>query len=782
MSLGLEELYALLPAVFRTRDAAAGEPLKALLGVICEQVAVLDNDLSGLYEDAFIETCSLWVIPYLGDLVGWQAITPASRAEVADTVGYRRRKGTLLALEQIARDVTSRPTHAVEYFRRLATTESMHHVRAHHASTLDLRRGTALERMGAAAMPFDCTNRTIDVRRIAPRARMPDAPDSAPLDLLLHGAGRYNLQDIGMFLWRWRAYPVRAQRAFRLDAWRFMFSPLGNDIPLFNQPVDIAPFAALSGRMNVPQPIERREFFDSPAAFYGPGKSVQVYRDGAPVPLAQICICDLSGDDATHTWPTPSPGHVTIDPVLGRIAFAAGDAAPDEVRIDYCYGFPADIGGGTYDRTASITAPASGFDFTKAIGDAVPPGIDTAATLEDAIAEWNALPDDQHNGMIVLMDMYSAQIDLTGARAVRMASNNVLWIVAGELHVEPDRSVTPGYADSRATLFGGIEVLSAASNPDADATPGELHLSGITLAGSIDTSGDALTLRVADCTLVPGRAIARDNEPLFPGAPSIVIRPAGSSVCLLRTICGTLLTDATASIRISTSIIDAGSRHAVAFAGLDGAGEGGTLHIEDSTMIGRVHTYLMELASNTIFLAQARRLGGWRAALWCTRQQTGCVRYCYLPASAIVPRHYACLQGALPDIGTLEPRFVTLRYGLPSYGLVSGDCPVAIWNGADDGGELGVYHSIDEPQAVSNLFTRLGEYLPFALEAGIFLVPSRPERRRLRAATAYARSGYSATPSWPGSPHASDERNHRDDRDADDDLTQGYTGIGAHLI
>jgi hypothetical protein len=67
MSIDSEQLYNLLPAIYRIRDAERGEPLKALLAVIAEQAAVLEEDLAQLYDDQFIETCAEWVIPYIGD-------------------------------------------------------------------------------------------------------------------------------------------------------------------------------------------------------------------------------------------------------------------------------------------------------------------------------------------------------------------------------------------------------------------------------------------------------------------------------------------------------------------------------------------------------------------------------------------------------------------------------------------------------------------------------------------------------------------------------------------
>ena len=56
--LDADQIYALLPAIHRTRDAAAGGPLRALIGVIAEQVGVLEQNLTDLYADQFIETCA----------------------------------------------------------------------------------------------------------------------------------------------------------------------------------------------------------------------------------------------------------------------------------------------------------------------------------------------------------------------------------------------------------------------------------------------------------------------------------------------------------------------------------------------------------------------------------------------------------------------------------------------------------------------------------------------------------------------------------------------------
>ena len=124
-----------------------GWPLQALLQVIAEQVKVVEDDIDQLYDNWFIETCQDWVVPYIGDLVGFQPVhevgepealnTPqgrlrnkilAPRREVANTIRYRRRKGTLALFELLARQVAGWPAHAVEFYKRLAWTQNLHHL------------------------------------------------------------------------------------------------------------------------------------------------------------------------------------------------------------------------------------------------------------------------------------------------------------------------------------------------------------------------------------------------------------------------------------------------------------------------------------------------------------------------------------------------------------------------------------------------------------------------------------------------------------------------------
>ena len=211
------------------RSIGRATPSKAsrcseLLAVIAEQAGVLEENLEQLYDDQFIETCGDWVVPYIGDLIGYRSLhgvvpkVASPRAEVAHTIAFRRRKGTATMLEQLARDVTGWPARVVECFQILGWTQNMNHVRpeAHYAPNLrDWEKFARLNR------PFDRNLHTIDVRRIAKGRANTIFPISA------------------IYLWRLGAYRLRRSPAVPVapgDTQRFLFDPLGRDTQLFTRP------------------------------------------------------------------------------------------------------------------------------------------------------------------------------------------------------------------------------------------------------------------------------------------------------------------------------------------------------------------------------------------------------------------------------------------------------------------------------------------------------------------------------------------------------------------
>src|SRR5215831_14502005 len=274
-----------------TTKASRG-PLHSLLLVIQEQLEVLAEDLDQLYDDQFIETCASWVIPYIGDLIGYQSvkgIAPAvddPRVEVAETISQRRRKGTVLVMEQLARDMTAWGAHAVEFFQVLGDTQYMNHLRLWNHYAPDLRcwkKGLYIE------TGFDRTAHKVDVRRIEPRR------------------GRYNIPNIGIFLWSLNAYSVTKDLAAISAASPecLRFSSLGMDIPLFHRAISQGQEITDPAQpFNVADRLKRRVLCDDlrkgvGAVYYGEGKSLALFLGDTLLNPYEIGVANLSGTDGS---------------------------------------------------------------------------------------------------------------------------------------------------------------------------------------------------------------------------------------------------------------------------------------------------------------------------------------------------------------------------------------------------------------------------------------------------------------------------------------------------
>jgi hypothetical protein len=355
------KLYELIPQIYRQHDAISGKPLEALISIIARQVDVLEKDIAGLYDNWFVETCDEWVTAYLADLVGARSLATSrvsstsattaevsQRAYVANTLGYRRRKGTLAMIEQLAKDITRWDSHAVEFFQLLGTTQHLNHLRLQNQRTPDLRKSDVLELLNT---PFDTIAHTVEVRRIA------------------SGRGYYNIPNVGMFLWRLRAFPSQDTPAHLVEEsvepsfvknQCFAFNPLGYDEPIFNTPVTEAELSGISGEINVSAPIRIRALFDNLRSYYGRSFSITVRYEDNPeqkeIPVKHIEVCNLA------TWRKPGDGKVAVDPVLGRIRLAKNAA---DVHVVYYYGFSGKMGGGFYTRQESKLESATTYKVSK---------------------------------------------------------------------------------------------------------------------------------------------------------------------------------------------------------------------------------------------------------------------------------------------------------------------------------------------------------------------------------------------------------------------------------
>jgi hypothetical protein len=739
-----DKLYDLLPAYLRARDAEQGEPLRGLLDIVEKQADAVDADIRQLYENAFIETCEPWAVPYIGDLVGTLPLfddsrvrdgdTPAElfddlrgpnlrppmalrgRADVAKQIHYRRRKGTLPMLEELARDVTGWSAHAVEYFELLGWTQWVRNHLRPNARTPDIR---SIERMDRLDRAFDEIMHTVGVRPIS------------------QSEGWHNIRNIGFFLWRLGAYPLRRAQARRVGAagdFRYHFSRLGAPTHLFSRERREGDEAGLATELHVPQPIrparfhvDVRDYLDNVTTpvpkpgfteFYGlfeafpgfnvaPAPSLMVFVDGAPIPAEDIRCRNLA------SWNQTSGSEVGIDVERGRLVLGPGLLPAASVQVDYHYGFPADLGGGPYRRRAWLidAGPQTAiFD----VNDSGASG--TFATIGAALAQWVA--GGGQNGVIRISDnrTYAETLAIDAAPA----AGRFLAIEA---------------ADAAAPHLR----LGAPLDVDGNRPDFSLTLSGLLIEGRIRIRGSLRKLRLIHSTLVPGVSIA--EPPPATVQPSIraaalsggQLANAELRIELAFSICGPIRApDHAESLSVIDSVVDGAGIAAIAGIGAGAAGP--ALRIERSTVRGRVRVRQIDLATETIFdgLTTADRI------------QIGCVRFSYVQPGSRTPRRYRCqpdlaerraIDAAEAKAGPLtaaqrdavrtgerrrvRPEFTAEAYGHHAYLQLSLNAPSEIATGAEDGSEMGVYGHLKQPQRAANLRTRLEEYLPFGLDFGL---------------------------------------------------------------
>lgn len=663
-----QTLYELLPAIDRIRDAEQGYPLRALFSVIAQQALALDENLAQLYDDQFVETAAAWAVPYIGDLIGVRGLydqatkAGSARAEVANTIGYRRRKGTAAMLEQLARDVTGWNARAVEFFQWLITSQYINHIRPANHAAPDLR---AWDKLEYVSTPFDTIARSGEVRRIG------------------SGRGKYNIPNVGLFLYRINAYALTNSPAAKLNNnagdQRYFFDPLKRDIPLFNDPVSEDEITSLAQPINVPAPISRRvlhEDITATQALLLAGQSAEssyyaITRDrsitietNAPVPVDQIVVCDLS--DTGANWAhQPKAGTVAIDPQLGRLAFGTAPAQPP--RVSFHYGFSADMGGGEYARGATFDP------------DLPTQKLAAGANIQNAL---NALTT---NGAIEIAD--------SGRYAQTLAINaNAQQRI--ELRAADEARPFIALAGDM-TIQGGAE--------------SEVTLNGLLIAGgAINISGRIRSVTLRHCTLAPG------------AGPALNINTTDVKVTLDHCIVGAIRAVKGCEVVIQDSIVDALGETNVAFVAADAKSAGGSLTATNSTMIGKIHAEAMPLISNTILLAALATGDTWLFPIHSERTQEGCVRFSFVPLNARTPRKFECQPEDEASAVGVTPQFTSLRFGDSGYMQLSLRTPMAIRAGADDEAEMGAFHDLYQPQRETNLRVRLDEYLRFSLEAGIF--------------------------------------------------------------
>jgi hypothetical protein len=788
----IDRLYELLPVIYRMRDAEQGEPLKALLQIISEQVNLVEDDIFKLYENWFIETCEDWVVPYIGDLIGYEPVHESGepstggnqqdqlrnkvlipRREVANTIRYRRRKGTLALLELLSNDVAGWPARAVEFYQLLSWTQAINYQHSDRGKTLELRNGSALDLING---PFDTIAHTVDIRRINSN----------------RSTGFFNIPSVSVFVWRLKSYSVTMTPAYCQQAVGnhcFTFSVLGNDSPLYVNPEPETDPTHIADEFNLPVPVRRSLLETQKINLYGKGKSLQIWLSSKRrnqtirelVPPERIIAADLS------QWRyLPPKGYVAVDPVLGRIVFPSRKPPGKcDVLVSYHYGFSTELGGGEYERPLSQLTQHKIYRVgAEEIHKTINAAIDQWRQ-EQAVQTQESELQKLRNAVVEIMDsgLYEEDFDIalrTGeSLQIRAALGKRAVIGLSDKHRGRPESFSVQVGRGSCLILDGlivvgrpVEITAIESSDQIEQTDKQATESGYPVSGPKHAD-----IIIRHTTLVPGWEINADCSPIESTMASLKLLVAHLCVNIEHSIIGSIEVDPTVKsliqfdnseldpaaeeksfhyrcrsiekevrldpirICISDSILDATDPVLEAIGTPDCPVGYAILTILRCTVFGQVQVHAIELAENCIF----------EGRITVARRQLGCIRFCYVTPESRTPRRYQCQPDlankkiaedlkqnaksnnlAEPDDSVIQaaqereanrvhPVFSSIRYGMPTYSQLAECCAEEIKRGTEDESEMGVYHRLYQPQRLANLRIRLVEYIPARMDAGIIL-------------------------------------------------------------
>jgi hypothetical protein len=704
-----ERLYALLPAYIRSVDATNGLSLKALIEVFAGASAEIDREIDTLYDSMFVETAPEAALADLAALVATDPLRPlppgsghSARAFIANTVRYRRGKGTARVLEALAADVGGFGAVAVEYFMRLARTQNLIDVRAERPGTATLIPGTTAAR---TATGFDVLPRLVDVRSIArlggrhhvphvgvhmlrptvlffeppsgtalPAAALARVPVTRPWpDGATQHPGYFQLS----------AQPGHVLRLFNPDrrsqdeTGRAVETELPDRLrrlPLHLETEELRRAAVEGG----PPAVGTAPWFDAvgqPFTIFlrAIGATTFTRVDPSEIRIANLDAVPVPAGarpapTKAYTWFTgATPAAVShngthrircgFDPATGRLIVAqpaGSDPDIEEVRIACATGIGRAIGAGPQNREAAdvphdITDTANLVNFVRVV-DATQPETGGASdnvrpvqTLAKALTEWQASGAGKR-GLIVL-----TRCDREGAASggsdipVAVHPNSELHIVSAQW--QPKRA-KPGVVDNpqRRGYLVRQNLRFTIDGPlhiSASAPPPANGRAGVLVLDGVElTAGLSL-----DANAVSQLRI-RYATVRSPGGTAIATAAAleGAAVVIERAIVGHIVLDsgnspATGTLTITDSIVSTDT-NGTPGAAITASSLDATL--SNATVLGTASFKSLE-ATNVIFNASAT----------VTRRQSGCVRYSAIAAGSSMPRRFRCQPDlALADAAT----------------------------------------------------------------------------------------------------------------------------------
>ena len=304
-------LYNLLPQLYRSRDTQ--EDLRKFVALFGHELARLRGNMDQLWKDFYIDSCQEWVIPYIADLVGTRILFnqgQRNRADVKNTIHWRKEKGTLGGLEEIAAEISGWGALAAEMLQRLVWSQNLNCLRPSAIQALDLGDSPVVARIGT---PFDQACRSVDIR-------VPDGD-----------VGLYQVSNLAFFLWTIASQPWAGADPVAIGGRRFFFHPLGHDQILYaggDKPGACAghsPDADICFPHATDLPIRARDFRDHVDDYWGNPAGFGIYEDG-------ILLCD-PGSPVPLPSMTPSTDFAELAAQAGILAADPGLFGVKQFRI-----------------------------------------------------------------------------------------------------------------------------------------------------------------------------------------------------------------------------------------------------------------------------------------------------------------------------------------------------------------------------------------------------------------------------------------------------------------
>ena len=748
-------LYTRLPEIYRIRDQTIREeqrlakgPLQAYIEIFEAAFDAVHANIEALYDDLFIETAADWVIPYIGDLLGTSHLSGEPRtlrADVADTVALRRRKGTLGAIELLTYDLTGWGVRCVELRENLLWHQHLNHQRPDAGGRPPLGGPGVTLRMPVRGGSVTLRDPAILSFRGTPFDPFGYAPDVKPA---LQGAIHHNLPNLAIFLWRLQPYTVRlsepATRAIQAIAAppagaapfvvRFDAFQIDRAVQLFNvrrdtaaRPTSREP-VSLTLPDEAPGPIPPPRLTDDTPAGH-PAAYVEVLSQlvGKEAPALQIFVPAAQFGGAVWqfrganlcAWETGlgrpvADREIVIDPTIGRLAVgvssqAEAQALRDALRLSFTYGAAGPVGAHPIPREPASSLFPDEQPEVREVRRSTSPN-----DLRDKLADLHTAA---QAVVVEIKDSFVHDLDIgavVGANAANLRLANSLVIrAAGDerpvvrlLRPLRFRPFDPARGDLGVRLEG-LFITRHANFPDGEP---------LIARAAVDA------LEIVDCTLDPGRYRGRDGTPAGSALASLRLTEDHGfttdaerlafdqtpRIALRRSVAGPLRIDTSYNLTVEDSIIDAGR-------GVSDA-PGNVFAVGGTTNAATTWGPPTEVAGATFFgRTRVRRMEGeggiWVHALEVEDNQHGCIRFSYFAGVGDrLPQNHACVSGQEALL-----RFVSEVFGDAAYGQLahSTDFRVRERGPADD--EMGAYGFLRQAHRWRNLQIRYREFMPLGV-------------------------------------------------------------------